>query len=275
MKLGIDLGGTNIRIGLVENRVVLKKDSCLWASKESLDETLTQLKEMIATMMTSAVESIGIGVPSVVDSEQGIVYNVANIPCWEEVHLKKILEEEFGVPVFVNNDSNCFALGEKIGGKAQAFDDAVVITLGTGVGAGIIIGGKLYGGSNTGAGEIGSLPYRDYDFEHYCSSGFFTKYHGLSGAEAFELAQKNDLTGLKIWDEFGAHLGNLMKAVLFAFDPQAIVIGGSIGNAFSFFSETMYRVMNDFPYPETVKRIRIFTSDSSDSALIGAASLMC
>lgn len=78
--------------------------------------------------------AIGIGVPSVVDREKGIVYNVVNIPHWEEVHLKEILEACFSVPVYVDNDANCFALGERIFGEGKTVDNFVGLTLGTGLG---------------------------------------------------------------------------------------------------------------------------------------------
>lgn len=124
--------------------------------------------------MCPEVAGIGVGVPSVVDSEEGIVYNVANIPSWAEVPLKRLLQERFSVPVYINNDSNCFALGVKLFGEGRKYRNLVGMTIGTGVGTGIIINGELYSGQNTGAGEIGSLPYLSHDFEHYCSSGFLS-----------------------------------------------------------------------------------------------------
>ena len=113
-----------------------------------LEESLTYLKAQISKMMTPQTRGIGVGVPSVLDSETGVVYNVANIPSWIEVPLKDILESEFNVPVYINNDSNCFTLGEKKFGEGRPFKHLVGVTLGTGVGAGIIINDHLYGGSN-------------------------------------------------------------------------------------------------------------------------------
>ena len=86
--------------------------------------------------------------------------------------MKEVLEEEFKVAVAVNNDSNCFALGECLFGEGRSFSHMVGITIGTGIGAGVIVGRRLYCGQYVGAGEIGSLPYLDSDFEHYCSSFF-------------------------------------------------------------------------------------------------------
>ena len=158
MKIGIDLGGTNIRVGLVENGSLVRKEVVTCPSKATYEEVLGRLEGLIDRVMCPEVAGIGVGVPSVVDSEEGIVYNVANIPSWTEVPLKRLLQERFSVPVYINNDSNCFALGVKLFGEGRKYRNLVGMTIGTGVGTGIIINGELYSGQNTGAGEIGSLP---------------------------------------------------------------------------------------------------------------------
>ncbi|WP_321333484.1 ROK family protein [uncultured Bacteroides sp.] len=274
MKLAIDLGGTNIRIGQIEGGSVVRKTGIPCPSQESYSEVLSRIEVLIEQMMTGQVEGIGIGVPSVVDSEKGIVYNVANIPSWKEVHLKAVLQEKFSVPVYVNNDANCFALGEKLFGEGTSFNNVVGLTLGTGVGTGIIINGKLYSGHNTGAGEIGSLPYLKRDFEYYCSSAFFVDNYQISGKEAAERAACNDTFALNIWKDFGVHIGNLMKAILFTYDPEAIIIGGGIATAFPFFVESMKESMSTFPYPETLKRVRIVVSKNENISLLGASALI-
>lgn len=273
MKIAIDLGGTNVRIGQVSDGEVIKKISKPGPSKLSCDEGVLYLASLIEEMMEPTVRSIGIGVPSVVDAEHGIVYNVANIPSWECVPLKEMLEERFRIPVNVNNDANCFALGEYAFGEGKPYKNMLGITIGTGVGAGIIINGQLYNGENTGAGEIGSLPYLAYDFEHYCSSGFFTRYHNITGKEAGLKAQEGDVRALEIWNEFGEHFGNLMKAVMFAYDPQAVVLGGGISEAFPFFEKSMRKTIQSFPYSESVKKICILVTRNENISLLGASAL--
>jgi glucokinase len=273
MRIGIDLGGTNVRVASVKNGAIIKKVSEQCKAKESKDVVLQQTISMIHNVFTSEVKSIGIGVPSVVDTEKGIVYNVVNIPSWEEVHLKKILEEEFKVPVSVNNDCNCFALGEYHFGKGKEFRDVVCVALGTGVGAGIIINGELYNGSNTGAGEIGCLPYLGANYEFYCASTFFSEIHEITGKEAYESALSGDAEMKKLWELFGEHIGNLVKAILFTYDPQSIIFGGSLSNAFELFKDAMYDNMQDFPYVETLKRIKIAVSETEDVAILGASEL--
>lgn len=134
--------------------------------------------------------------------------------------------KRFGVPVYVNNDCNCFALGVSRFGEASAYSDVVCVALGTGVGAGIVIGGELYCGHDTGAGEIGSIPYLDRDYEYYCSSRFFVG-RGTTGKEAYERALAGDPAALALWHEFGGHIGRLVMMILYAYDPEAIVFGGA------------------------------------------------
>jgi glucokinase len=273
MRIGVDLGGTNIRAGIVDRGATLRKLSEPCRAGMSEQVILGQLKAMISALLVPGVEGIGIGVPSVVDVERGIVYNAANIPSWKEVHLKSILEKEFRLPVAVNNDCNCFALGEYHFGAGKAYQNIVCLALGTGVGAGIIINGQLYTGHNAGAGEIGSLPYLAHDYEYYCSGCFFTREHGLTGKEAYERGCAGDPHALSLWRAAGTHIGSLLAAVLFAYDPQAIILGGSIARAFDLFRDTMRESLRRFPYPATVDRVAILPSQKDDAALLGAAVL--
>lgn len=272
MKLSIDLGGTNVRIAQVENGICLNKMSVPCLAQQDASAVLDQLFQLITGMMNVQVDGIGIGVPSIVDVEKGIVYNVANISSWKKIHLKDILEKRFMVPVAINNDSNCFTLGESMFGEGKPYAHMVGVTIGTGIGAGVIINHRLYCGQYMGAGEIGSLPYLDSDFEHYCSSSFF-KRHDTTGVVVAEKAERGDGAALEIWREFGTHLGNLMKVILFSYAPQAIILGGSIVSAFHFFKDTMKDAMQDFPYKILLDNVKIITSYLKDASLLGASSL--
>lgn len=273
MKLSIDLGGTNIRIAQVEDGKCLNKVSVACLAQQDASTVLSQLSRLIEEMMNETVDGIGIGVPSIVDSEKGIVYNVANISSWKEIHLKEVLENEFKVAVAINNDSNCFALGESLYGEGQPYADMVGVTIGTGIGAGVVIDHRLYCGQYVGAGEVGSFPYLDSDFEHYCSS-FFFKRHDTTGVSAAEKAKLGDRAALDIWKEFGMHLGNLMKVILFAYAPQAIVLGGGIVSAFPLFKDAMEDAMQSFPYKIISDNVKVIASSRKDSSLLGASALL-
>lgn len=274
MNIGVDLGGTKIKAGVEMNGSVIKQDTILLQDKDSLSSTLQQLIDLIKPLMAYSVNSIGIGVPSVVDTEKGIVYDVTNIPSWKKVDLKDILQEEFNVPVFVNNDVNCFTLGESRFGVAQGFSSVVGVTTGTGLGSGIIINKQLYVGNNCGAGEIGLLPYLDKNIEYYASNNFFEAIHGITALEANQAAVAGDETSIALWAQFGTHLGVAIKTIMYAYDPEAIVLGGSLSKAYSFFEEGMYNALQDFSFPESLKRLKIFQSTNENIALLGAAALI-
>ncbi|GAB4033327.1 ROK family protein [Spirosoma gilvum] len=274
MTIGVDLGGTNVRAGLVEDGTIVRQHSKTLQQKDSLSATLSQLIELIRPLVDSSVTSIGIGVPSVVDIEQGVVYDVANIPSWKEVALRDILEKEFDMPVFVNNDVNCFILGEHQFGLAQGYRSAVGMAIGTGLGSGVIIDNQLYTGSNCGAGEIGLLPYLDKNIESYAAGDFFESIHGTTALEASQAALLGGQHALNLWADFGKHFGNAVKVVLYTFDPEVIILGGSIAKAYPFFKTTMFESMADFAYPVTLRRLKLFQSQNENIALLGAAALV-
>lgn len=275
MYIGIDLGGTSIRAGVVGSTgKILNQQAVRCNAAGSETEVLEQIFALIEGVLTPEVKGMGIGVPSVVDAEKGIVYNAVNIPSWKEVHLKEILEKRFSLPVEVNNDCNCFSLGVSRFGEAGGVGSVVCVTLGTGVGSTLVLDGKVFNGHNTGAGEIGSIPYLEYDYERYCSSRFFTD-AGTTGKEAADaVTRSGSEESLRLWDTFGTHVGNLVKLILFAYDPEMIVFGGSIAKAFPLFSESMWRTVRTFPYPATVDRIRIVPTTMESAGLIGAACLV-
>lgn len=274
LKIGIDMGGTNIRAALVDENGIVRKTVVPCPAKEESGVVLETLKELIASIITPEVETIGVGVPSVVDVQNGIVYNVANIPSWTEVHLKDFLSKAFpGKRVSVNNDANCFALGEAVYGEGKGCSDVVGLCLGTGTGAGIIIGGKLYNGANVGAGEIGYLPYLDSVFEDYTCGAFFNR-AGVNGKLSAQMARQGDEKMAALWNSFGHHVGQLIKAVVLAYDPQAIVIGGGIAGSADLYSEAMHKALQDFYYPQSMAKLKIGFTTNPDSALLGAASLL-
>src|SRR5665213_3265078 len=137
--IGIDLGATNIRGAIVYNEEI----SAITSRRIHTKGTEEQVLGDVYSLIDKDVKAIGIGVPSVVDVKLGIVYDVVHIPSWKEVHLKELLENRYHIPVFVNNDANCFALGEHHFGKGKGIDNMIGLTIGTGVGAGIIVNNQL------------------------------------------------------------------------------------------------------------------------------------
>ena len=273
--LGIDIGGTNLSLGLVENDQVVRGFSVpSFAPDASMEQTLEYLAAQIHKIFVPAVEKIGIGVPSVVDVKKGIVYDTQNIPSWKEVPLKEYLEDRFHVPVAVNNDANCYALGVYGTYPADSKPDVLVaITLGTGMGLGIVDGGRLFCGANCGAGEMGCLPYGDSIVEDYCSKKFFEG-AGWDSKADYRAAEAGDPAALELFDEFGRHLGAALCAVMHAYDPDRIALAGGVANNYPFFRQAMEEYVNaNFPYRKAVERLTIDVRTDGNLPVIGAALL--
>lgn len=378
--LGIDLGGTNVRAGLVKNGTLLQKVSQRINRAGTADEILQQIfavtdpfmkgqtvrehahnnmlnikregflkgnsdplmkREIAKSMECGAgsqiiptpeatfpgcrVEAIGVGVPSVVDTQQGIVYDVQHIPSWKEVHLKEILETRYEVPVSINNDANAFTLGEyyfgagrcmweinkgspsdakaaadtaydrgehtlsnrdtkmydsrqatlesKLRNKPKKDRSLVGLTIGTGVGCGLMLKGALFEGARCGAGEFGAIAYLDRNLEYYASGSFFRNVYKIDGDIAFLAAQNGESWALEAFETLGGHIGSLIKTVLYALDPDQIVLGGSVAASWQFFEKTMRHSISGFDFPSALASVKILPSVLSDSAILGAASL--
>jgi glucokinase len=271
--IGVDLGGTNVRAGVVEGGRLTDVRSVAVRSQGSEQDVIEDIFSAIDPIMRPDVAGIGAGVPSVIDLKAGIVYDVQNIRSWKKVPLKARLEERFRLPAYVNNDANCFAAGEKYFGRAKPYDHAVGLILGTGLGAGVIANGRLYSGINCGAGEFGMLPYLDRNFEAYASGQFFARVHGVSGRELAGRAERDDERALRIFAAFGGHLGEAVKAICYAVDPEVIVLGGSVSKSFRFFQAAMWEAFQSFAYSITKERLKIEVSETENIAILGAAAL--
>jgi len=271
--IGIDLGATNIRGAVVNNEDISDIISRRIKTKGTEEEVLEDVYSLIDVLIDDEVKAIGIGVPSVVDVKLGIVYDVIHIPSWKEVHLKELLENRYHIPVFVNNDANCFALGEHYFGKGKGVEDMVGLTIGTGLGAGIIINNHLYAGQNCGAGEFGMVDYLDRNYEFYSSGSFFQNVYGLSGEDVFKNAKNGDKQALKLYKELGAHLGNAIKMIMYTYDTELIILGGSVQLAFDFFEKAMWERIKTFGFPKSIGHLQIKTSALENSGILGAAAL--
>lgn len=271
--IGIDLGATNIRGACVNEKNISAIQSQRIRSHGTEQEVLEDIFALTNKLIDKKVGAIGIGVPSVVDIDEGIVYDVQYIPSWKEVHLKKLMEAHYQIPVYVNNDANCFALGEHYFGKGKGYDSMIGLTIGTGVGAGIIINNKLYPGQNCGAGEFGCVDYLDNIYEYYCSGSFFKNVYGIEGEEVFERAKQDDPGALELYKELGTHLGNAIKMIMYTYDPEIIILGGSVRLAYDYFQKTLWERVRTCVFTKSSERLRIEISELENSGVWGAAAL--
>ena len=271
--IGIDLGGTNIRGGLVSEENLSSIVSKKINPSGSVDEVLKDLFSLVDTLISPSIKAIGIGVPGLVDTDYGIVYDVVNIPSWKQVPLGQLLSDRYHLPVFINNDANCFALGEFYFGKGKGFDSMIGLTIGTGLGSGIIINKKLYAGRNGGAGEFGMIDYHDKYIEYYASGQFFKNIYNTDGETVFKRAKEKDAKAIEMYEEMGTHLGNAIRTILYALDVELIILGGSVRHAYPFFSKTLWQALQSFAFQNAVKNLKIEVSELENSGLLGAAAL--
>lgn len=269
--LGIDLGGTNIRGGLVKENRLRNILSQKINSQGSSDEVLNEIFAFTDQLFNDSVKAIGVGVPGLVS--KGIVYDVVNIPSWTQISLQQLMQVRYSVPVSINNDANCFALGEFYFGKGNGSDSMLGLSIGTGLGSGIIINKKLYEGKNCGAGEFGMIDYLDRYYEYYASGQFFQNVYGINGDNVFQNAKERNEEAIKMYEEFGLHLGNAIKTILYALDVDLIILGGSVSKAFSFFSKTMFHQIETFAYKRTIENLKIEVSELEHCGVLGAAAL--
>jgi glucokinase len=271
--IGIDIGATNINIGRITNGKIVEETYKAVNKKYSQEKILSLLFDAIEVFINPDVIAIGIGVPGTVDPLTGVVYDIQNLPAWKKVALKEIIEEKYGVPVSINNDANCFALGEKIFGKGKRYENFIGLSIGTGIGAGIIVNNKLYSGNLCGAGEIGMLPYKDGIIEDYAGSFFFSNTHNITVKELSEKAKKGDINALDLFKKFGTHVGEAIKTILYMYAPEAIIIGGSISKSYPLFQDSIELSLLSFAYQKQIQKLKIEISNQTGIAILGAASL--
>jgi glucokinase len=271
--IGIDLGGTNIRAGIVHSNALQKIVSRRINARGSAEEVLQELFSVTDQLITNSVTSIGVGVPGLVNIEEGIVYDVVYIPSWKEVPLQKWMADRYKLPVFVDNDANCFALGEYYFGKGKGYNSMIGLTIGTGLGSGIIINKKLYPGKNGGAGEFGMVDYLDRCYEYYASGQFFQNIYQTDGEIVFKKAQEGDSGAIKMYEEMGGHLGKFIKMILYSLDIELIIMGGSVRYAWPLFNKSMWTQIQTFFFQKSLKHFKIEISELENAGILGAAAL--
>ena len=272
--IGVDLGGTKVAVGRVDDGEILQLVKQRVPAHEDKDTVLKVVMDAIAEVMTPEVSAIGCGVPSVVDVAEGIVREVGNIPSWKAVPLKTELEQRFGLPAAIDNDANVFALGEFVFGAGRDRRHLVGITLGTGLGTGVIVDGRLLHGANCGVGELGKTDRKGMRLEDWCASPYFRREWSTSADALHRRARDGDPDALEAFDHYGRELSAAIMRALYVYDPEIIVLGGSISTAFDLFEPKMRAGLEAFAYPHIVDRVLIVPSRLEHAAVLGAAALV-
>lgn len=309
--LGIDLGGTNIAIGLVDSDyTIIKKDSVPTklprTDIEIYDDIIALCNKLIKEQGLSIheIEWAGIGTPGTANQETGILEYSNNLK-FNQSPMREYLSTRLGIPVYIENDANAAAYGEFLAGSGKGTNSMVAITLGTGVGGGIIIDGKIYAGSNYAGAELGHTVIvkggrpctcgRDGCFEAYSSAtGLInmtkeemercpnslmweiSQEHGkVSGRTAFDAMRKGDPAAKKVVDEYISYLACGLTNMINIFQPDVLCIGGGICNE----GETLLAPLRTFIEAEryskySKKQTKLVTAVlGNDAGIIGAAML--
>jgi len=296
--IAIDLGGTNLKCALLDSSLKIKaKNSFSTKSFNNRVKLIRGITDSIKSFILNqgltrgAVLGIGIGLPGPVDTFKGVVHFLPNIPGWKKVGLKKILEQETKLPVFMDNDAKLMALAEYKNGAAKGYKNVLCLTLGTGVGGGLIIDGSLYRGRDNAAGEIGHLPLNENGplcgcgkqacLEAYIGNSRIIKYarklfnQKITLEQVSRLAKNNNRKAIKFWKQVASHLGIALSGAVNLLNLDAIIIGGGVAEAGEVLFGTIERTILLRAMSVQAKRVRVFKARlGNDAGIIGAGYLV-
>jgi glucokinase len=287
--LGVDIGGTKIMSGVItpQGKIVSTPSKISTRGLESRQTVISQIQRAIEKALAKAqlgledIQGIGIGVPGPLDIKNGIILDPFQLPSLHNFLLRQAIQEHYNVHVFMNNDANCFLLGESYFGAGQGKKIVLGFTLGTGLGAAIVIDSKLILGATETAGEIWFAPYKGEFIEEYNSARGITRtFKKLSGQEKTpeeiaKLGHLRDPMAIKAWEEFGTDLGYCIAWCINLLDPDIVILGGSIAKAMDLFSPAMEKYLRQHVCPVPAQKTRVTQAVLGDKAgFIGAACLI-
>lgn len=280
---GIDLGGTNLKIGIFSLEGELLKT---WKTSSKLLQDPNNIQTVLWEELSrfeeyTDIHAIGIGVPGLVTNE-GVVIESPNFPNWCEVNFNEILAKSLNIPIRIENDANLFAIAEGFLGSAKDCKNFVGITLGTGVGGGIILDGKIYRGIKGMAGEIGHIVI--HPSGPICSCGKNGCLEAYSSAKAIKnmmeqqtqlileaqdiagLAMKGDKIAKKIFEKAGYHLGIGIATIVNMLDVEMIVIGGGVSKAWELLEKAINKGFEEHTFKTHFDKVQIRKSLLDDNA---------
>jgi len=289
ISVGIDLGGHNIKAGLVEDGVIIDRIEEVTESRH-YEPVIGQIGRIAKKLGANNVIPVGVGIPGGLDSTREKALMITNFIDWNGLPLRAMIEEASGAPAKIENDANAYALGEGCKGAAAGLSDYVVLTLGTGLGGGIIIGGKVLSGSHGLAGELGHMVIGN---DEKCGGGCGGKGHieSFCAADTLErLSKERNLYAdgeipdmKKLWEKrdvkdiadfWDMALNNLAKGVatiMHVFDPQAIVFGGGLSQGEGFIDSLRPKIIPYLGIPYRPLLDLRLSVHGNDAAIIGAA----
>lgn len=305
--IGIDLGGTNVKYALIDNEGVFHFDGILPSMAEvSAEAVIGQLAEAVSQVKKVAalngidLKGAGIGTPGIVDETRRMVVGGAeNIRGWENIALAGRLEEISGLPVRMGNDANLMGLGETVFGAGRGASDVVFITVGTGIGGAVVIGGKLFAGYAGRGTELGHVPLiADGEkcacgsvgcLEHYASASALVRRFcdrmkrmspafdpgNVDGKHIVGLYRQGDAVAVESLDEHCDFLGHGIAGFINIFSPQKVVIGGGLSQAGEFYISKVREAAMKYSMRDCAVNTEIVAAELGNRAgCLGAASLV-
>ena len=269
-RIGIDVGGTNVKIALVDdNGKIIYSNSVPTYAKMGYEYTVNNIKQAIKDLMKetnttpSDIEGIGFDFPGQVDCKTGVVKLAPNIPGWVNVPIAQMIEDEFHIPTRIDNDVRCAALGELKFGAGRGCENFICITVGTGIGSGIVINGKVVRGATNAAGELGHIklqmnggpicgcggtgcleafasgPAIVAMAQEYIKGGKSTKFREMAAVEGGEItpymvakaAEEGDPVAKRIFEIVGEYIGIGLTSVINLLNPERVIIGGGVAES--------------------------------------------
>ena len=304
--IGIDLGGTKMLLGVLDGG-----SETVWESRErSAGESEEELVELLvreiaeARGQRSGVKAVGMGIPATIDHEKGLAVAAVNLPI-ENLPIRDLMVERTGLPTFVDNDANVAALAEHLFGAARGADNAVMLTIGTGIGGGLILGGEIYRGATGAGAELGHMAIQmdgpgcqgncpNRGCVEALASGTALGREGQAAAESnpdsalgkllaeekpvdgkavTEAAQDGDETAIGVFDLVGGRLGVALASFANIFEPDMIVVGGGVMAAGDLLLEPARRELRARALPPMNETPVIEAEMGPDAGMIGAAAM--
>lgn len=304
--IGIDLGGTNIAVGLVDEKYnIVARDSVPTQIGRDYDEIIKDMGEVSIKLLKDnnvsldEIKYVGIGAPGVLDNENGIATDNSNFH-WQNYPIRQKLQKYIDKPIYLGNDANVAAWAEYISGCGKGTKNFLMLTLGTGVGGGIILNGKLHSGSHNIGAEIGHTTFiaggnqcgcgNKGCVEAYCSAtalikmakkdvdkhpdSVIAKAEKINARVVVDAARENDEYGVKLFDEYVSNLAQVCASIINFLDPDVIALGGGVANAGDFLIDKVSAEVPKYVTFSGMMGTKILKAEmGNDAGIIGAALL--
>ncbi len=313
-RIGIDVGGTNVKIALVDdNGKIIYSNSVPTYAKMGYEYTVNNIKQAIKDLMKetnttpSDIEGIGFDFPGQVDCKTGVVKLAPNIPGWVNVPIAQMIEDEFHIPTRIDNDVRCAALGELKFGAGRGCENFICITVGTGIGSGIVINGKVVRGATNAAGELGHIklqmnggpicgcgdtgcleafasgPAIVAMAQEYIKGGKSTKFREMAAVEGGEItpymvakaAEEGDPVAKRIFEIVGEYIGIGLTSVINLLNPERVIIGGGVAESGELLLGPIRKIIKERAMVVAGNAVEIVPAQLGNSAgVIGASMLI-